>query len=73
MEIVHLDTESTAEDAQQTIPTELNIEDIPLLRDQPWLLGGKDSLAQKAALNQLKNLVIDKDRAGFYAKFALEG
>ena len=53
--------------------TNLRIEDLPLLRDQPWLLGGTNSAAQQAGLRELEKLVRQKDSQGFYDKYEREG
>ena len=61
------------EESKGETKTNLRIEDLPLLRDQPWLLGGTNSAAQKAGLRELERLVRQKDSQGFYDQYEREG
>ena len=75
-EIRELDQEAiqrAKKEKQAKEEANLTIDDIPILRESPWLLGGPDSVAQQAALKQLERLVRAKDKNGFYNQFEPDG
>ena len=51
----------------------IKIEDIPVLKKEPWLLGGTSKGAQEAGMRQLEKLVEEKDSEGFYNQFERTG
>ena len=87
-EIIRVEQTSTVAEIQSTQSAQLpgasstaassqegnfKIEDFPIFKKEPWLLGGPSQAAQEAGMRQLEKLVRDKDAVGFYNKFERPG